>query len=105
MTAIKADSGKPPLALIPQRPLFEVAKVLGFGAQKYGAHNYRDGFDWSRLTSSSLRHIYQFNEGENVDPETGVSHIAHAICGLLFLLEHQISGLGNDDRYVKKELK
>jgi hypothetical protein len=55
---------------------------------------------WSRLISSTLRHLFAFMRGENQDPETGRSHLAHAICGLLFLLEYTFSGAGNDDRHI-----
>ena len=96
--AKKHDLGKPPLNLIPGGPLNQIAMVLAHGAQKYGAYNWREGFHWGRLTSAALRHIHAWNDGEDLDPETGLSHLAHASCCLLFLLEHQAEGLGTDDR-------
>lgn len=99
----KFDQGKPPLSLIPTKPLLEIAKVLEHGAGKYDEHNWRKGMKWSRLLSSSLRHITAFNEGEDLDPESGINHLAHAACGLMFLLEYYTTHKELDDRYRDKD--
>jgi hypothetical protein len=99
LTAVKFDSGKSPLSLIPRSALIAEADVLAFGTKKYGKHNWRGGMEWSRLVDACLRHLTSWNEGENTDPETGYSHLAHARCCLGFLLEYEQKGLGTDDRY------
>ena len=99
MEAMKFDGGKPPLGLIPRSALIAEANVLAFGARKYAKHNWRGGMDWSRLIDAALRHITAFNDGEDADPETGISHLAHARCCLGFLIEYAEKGLGRDDRY------
>lgn len=43
--------------------------------------------------------MWSWVAGERCDPETGESHLAHAACCLLFLLVHEIQGLGEDDRH------
>lgn len=88
--------------LLPTSSLSEIAKVLDFGAKKYAAHNWRKGMEWSRLIASSLRHITSFNDGEDKDPESGLSHLAHAGCCILFLLEYEAKKLGVDNRYKKE---
>lgn len=97
------DTGKKPiLSLIPKSLLWEVGRVLSFGASKYAAHNWRKGINQSRLISAALRHITAFNEGEELDPESGLSHLAHAICCLSFALEQQLKPETYkefDDRY------
>ena len=40
------------------------------------------------------RHIFAWWGGEDKDPETGFSHLAHAACCLLFLMEFQRNGWG-----------
>ena len=50
MTGLKFDSEKPRMDLLPPKAIFEVAKVLGFGAEKYGPENWR-------LLDLSLIHI------------------------------------------------
>jgi hypothetical protein len=100
--AVKADAGKAPLDLMPAKPLVAIAEILGFGATKYAPHNWRRGFKWSRMTGAALRHLTAWADGEDLDPETGKSHLAHAGADILFLLEYELTGTGIDDRYKKE---
>jgi len=89
----KYDGGKPKLYLLPPKSINEVGKVLTFGAEKYDAHNWRKVEDLqNRYTSAALRHIFAHVDGEDVDEETGLSHLAHAICCLMFKLEDELIG-------------
>lgn len=97
--AIKYDHKKLRLDLLSTIAIEEVAKVLTFGADKYSAHNWRSGFAYSRLLGACLRHIFAFMRGETNDPETGLCHLAHAMCCLMFLLEHVLASFGSDDRW------
>jgi hypothetical protein len=97
--AIKYDHKKIRLDLLSTLAIEELAKVLTFGAEKYTAHNWRSGFAYSRLLGACLRHIFAFMRGESNDPETGLSHLAHAMCCLMFLLEHVLASFGSDDRW------
>ena len=99
LEAKKHDQGKPPIGLIPANALVQEAKVLAFGARKYAKHQWRMGMEWSRLIDAAMRHILAFNEGEDVDPETGLSHLAHARCCLAFLIEYQNTHREFDDRH------
>lgn len=84
--------------LLPFGALEGVAAVLDHGATKYGAHNWKRGADWSRYYAALCRHLFAWWGGEDCDPETGASHLAHAGCCLLFLLEYERRGWGCDDR-------
>lgn len=97
--ALKEDSEKTRVELVSFTGLEEIGKVLATGAKKYEADNWRKGFAWRRLIGALLRHTFAFARGEDFDPETGLSHMAHAGCCVLFLLEHQLCGLGQDDRH------
>ena len=91
MTGIKYDSEKPKMNLLPPKAIVEVAKVLTFGAEKYDAENWRKLDDLqNRYTAGALRHIFAHMDGEKLDPETGLSHMAHALCCLLFKLEIEL---------------
>lgn len=98
---LKYDSEKPRMDLVDPYAIEQVAKVLGFGAKKYEAHNWRKGLQWSRLIAGVLRHVNAFNDGEDLDPETGISHAAHAMCGLMFLVNYTKTHKSLDDRYTK----
>lgn len=104
LTGIKHDGDKPDVSLLSFPALTEVAKVMTYGKKKYSANNWRGGFIWSRPLSAAFRHLFSWSTGEDKDPETGLSHLAHAICCLMFLLEFTITKKGQDDRY-KIEVK
>jgi hypothetical protein len=97
--AVKHDSGKPSLDLLPVESLYEIQRVMEFGAQKYAVHNWRKGMGWRRPLGAALRHLFAWAAGEDLDPESGLSHLAHAGCNILFLLSYSKTGAGTDDRY------
>lgn len=96
---IKHDQTKEPLSLLSRVWLLGVASVMAFGAKKYKSHNWRAGIERSRLLSAALRHILAYNEGEDLDPESGLSHLDHASCCLMFAREHHETHPELDDRY------
>lgn len=97
---LKFDGGKPPMSLIDRYAIEQIAMVLAFGAQKYDAHNWRKGIAYSRLIDAALRHLYAFADGEDLDPESGLPHIAHAGCCIVFLLGMMNAHPELDDRYL-----
>lgn len=100
LTAVKHDQTKPRMELLSPTAMEQIAKVLTFGADKYTENNWRGGFKWTRLVGSLLRHVFAWLGGENNDPESGLSHLAHAGCCIMMLLEHEQLKLGEDDRWT-----
>jgi len=83
----KDDTGKARWDLLPWGPLREVARVLTFGAQKYTVDNWQRVPDSRRrYFAAAQRHSIAWFEGEQDDPETGLHHLAHAVCCLLFAM-------------------
>tara|TARA_R110000764_G_scaffold103484_1_gene189120 strand:+ start:101 stop:583 length:483 start_codon:yes stop_codon:yes gene_type:complete len=95
---VKSDENKSRYDLLPPELLEETAQVLTFGAQKYTDNNWATGASWSRYFSAMMRHMWAWWRGEDNDPETGYSHLAHAACCLGFLMAYQRRSLGKDDR-------
>ena len=95
---LKNDGGKAPYHLLPREALEQVVCALDHGSIKYGAHNWTEGTHWSRYTSAALRHIFAWNAGEDKDPDSGLPHLSHAVCCLLFLLTYEGYDIGTDDR-------
>lgn len=95
----KFDENKPRTDLLSREALIKIAEVMGRGANKYGAHNWKAGIAWSRVLAALLRHVLAFLDGEDKDPETGLSHMAHAGCCVMFLLEYEKTHTEFDDRY------
>ena len=95
----KFDSEKPKLYLLPPKSIIEIGKVLTYGAEKYDAENWRKVDDLqNRYTSAALRHIFAHIDGEKLDEETGLSHLAHAMCCLLFKLEDELLVESEEER-------
>lgn len=93
------SASKPRLELVPYAAVSEIAEVLTFGAAKYDANNWCRGARWGRYFAALLRHLFAWWSGEEKDPETGKSHLAHAGCCLFFLMEYQRNNWGTDDRF------
>lgn len=90
--------------LLPRRGLEAIARVFGFGAQKYADHNWRRGYEWSKSIDALERHIQAFKDGETYDEESGLPHLGHAgfhVLVLLTWLHEQGEGADNpfDDRW------
>lgn len=101
----KADTGKAPCELLSPDAMLGTAQVLAFGAKKYAPNNWRKGLAWSRLIGACLRHLYAFMRGEDLDPETGLPHIDHLACEVMFLQEFYRTRRDLDDRYKPIEKK
>ena len=103
----KTDGGKPTFELLPIDMLAETNKVLQHGANKYGVNNWRkkEGFKYSRCYNALLRHMLAWWFGQDYDKETGLSHLSHAMCNLLFLMYHFQNNKEADDRPVVGKTK
>lgn len=98
---VKHDQDKPPMELLSHQALAQIADVFGYGAQKYGRYNYKKGMNWSRIIGAAYRHLGAFNSGEDVDPETMKSHLAHLGCCVIMLLDYIKDHPELDDRFKK----
>ena len=73
---------------MPLHALEQINLVLMHGAKKYGEDNWQQVEGWQhRYYNAALRHIFAHRKGEKNDPESNISHLAHAICSLMFLIE------------------
>lgn len=88
---VKFDGDKPRMDLLDAYAIEQLSQVLTFGASKYASHNWRKGIAKGRLIAAALRHLFAYLRGEDKDPESGLSHVAHAMCCCMFLLglEHR----------------
>jgi hypothetical protein len=99
-TAVKYDSGKTDWSLMPWEAVAEINKVLEFGAQKYNEKDKKGPNSWNwakgtglgrlRVLNAVFRHLFAYARGEKLDPESGLSHLNHAACGLLFMIYYNL---------------
>ena len=91
LKGVKFDSGKVRIDLLTvsmPNAVLAVGKVLTFGANKYSDDNWKKVPEANTRYSAALdRHMNALHRGEEQDPETGLSHLAHAACCVLFMLE------------------
>jgi hypothetical protein len=106
-TAARANAGKLRWSLLPLEVLAPVVEVLMFGAKKYAAWNFTNGkgLSWTEVGESTQRHLNAWLSGEDNDPESGLSHLGHIGCNLMFLLYYRMyasKGYGErDDRFKR----
>lgn len=95
-----AGSLKAPIwQVLPRWVSLLVGRVMQVGAAKYGAFNYRESNVWAMTYVDAIeRHMQLWQDGEDDDPETGVSHLAHVMAGCAILLDTQATGRMGDDR-------
>lgn len=65
---------------------------------KYARYNSFLGYDWSLSWDAMQRHLLAFWDGENMDPDDGLPHLAHAGWHCMNLLTYMNRGIGTDDR-------
>lgn len=95
-------SRKPPISTIPAPVLIELGNAMFEGHLKYGGHNWRAmGVRASVYYDATFRHLAAWWAGEDIDPDSGMSHITKAIAGLVILRDAMIHGMVNDDRPPK----
>jgi len=100
---LKRDAGKARYDLIPPEIEEAMALVLTDGAEKYADRDWERGTNYGRYYAAMRRHQVAWWRGENLDPETGRSHLWHAACCLAFLVTYEARNIGTDDRPRKEE--
>ena len=90
---------KAPLSTVPLGVVVEVGVGMLEGAAKYGRHNYRcAGIRESVYFDATMRHLVSYWEGEDIDADSGLSHITKALCSLFVWRDAQMQGMATDDR-------
>ena len=92
------DKGKVRFDLIPTEAEEALAGVLSYGATKYAERNWEQGMDYSRLYGSARRHLAEWYKGIDIDPESNLHHLHHALTNIAFLITYIEREVGVDDR-------
>lgn len=98
-----AGLGKASVQYVPATARLYLGQVMKTGAVKYGPFNWRQ----DRITASTYydamnRHMEAWFAGEDVDPESGQPHLAHAMACCAIVIDAREHGCLNDDRPVSK---
>ena len=93
LTGTKDDTDKLDWSLLPLSALHSVIKVLMMGARKYSHDNWKFVQNAKRrYFNEAMRRLDAYQDGEETDKESGLSHLAHAVCCLIFLLWFEDNG-------------
>lgn len=99
----KDDQGKLRFDLVPAEALEDLVRVYTMGAGKYEDRNWEKGLKWGKVFGAIMRHLWAFWRGEDLDPESGLPHPAHAAWGCMALLHFMRARPDLDDRPPKPE--
>lgn len=100
--AYRHNSGKPQWSLVDFEALKPMVDVLGYGAKKYAPNNWMKGLPYTQVIDSLMRHLVAFQNGEDIDQESGLPHVGHIACNAMFLSHMAEFRRDMDDRFVKK---
>lgn len=95
------NTGKPDFSLLPLCTLEDEVRVWMYGQKKYAAWNWAKGMLWSVPFACAMRHMAAWQRGEELDAESGLPHLAHAMCNLRMLTLYAKNYKQGDDRPVK----
>lgn len=97
---------KAPISTLSCPVLFEMGLGMLEGARKYGRHNYRAiGVSATVYYDGAMRHLMDWFEGENIDPDSGLNHLTKALTCLATLRDSMLIGNWIDDRPLRNPLK
>lgn len=94
---------KAPISTVPANVMLEIGLAMLEGGCKYGRHNYRKAGVRASVYYDAVvgRHLFGWWEGQDLDPDSGLSHITKAIAGLMVLRDAMMNNKWTDDRPIK----
>ncbi len=92
-------AAKAPMFGIPPVALIQLGLVMGGGGYKYGLYNFRDTkINASTYIDAIARHFLKWQDGVDVDKESGAMELAHIMACCALLIDSQTTGMLIDDR-------
>lgn len=83
--ADRFNSGKPQWSIIDFESLEPMVRVLEYGTKKYSRNNWKKGLPVTEIIDSLMRHTISLLNGEDNDQESGLPHVGHMFCNVMFL--------------------
>ena len=83
---LEAEDPVPDLTLLPDKVIVQIAKVFEYGVKKYARDNWKKGLSEERIWDAVMRHLLKYRDGYDTDTESGLPHLSHAACGIIFLM-------------------
>lgn len=83
---IKNDQGKLRLELVPPESVLAIGRILTHGCAKYGDRQWEKGMPLERIYGAAQRHLQAWAAGAEIDPDSGLPHLEHALCNLAMMV-------------------
>jgi hypothetical protein len=100
---VKHDQGKPRMDLIFWPAIEDLAKVLTHGTKEYDDNNWHKCTSVMRYFAAAMRHLVKWWAGQDNDKDSGLPHLSHAMCDIMFVIGiFYLHGSSADDRIMKK---
>lgn len=100
----KLDKGKLDYSLLPPLALEELTKVMMMGKDKYGRNTWQKLPDWrNRYFAALQRHLWAWKKGEEIDPESGLSHLSHVLTNAAFMSELERKEKESEEKEINKD--
>lgn len=96
--AVRYNQGKIRFDLVPSEVIEAYAAIATYGAGKYSDRNWENGLSWGSCFASAMRHLWAWWRGQDNDPESGLSHLAHALWNIGAIITYACRNTGTDDR-------
>ena len=104
---LRFNKNKLNLSYCPVSAICAISMVFAKNSKKYGGkypdENWRLGQPLSNHINSLLRHVYKFMCGEDIDSESNLPHLYHALTNLAMAIEDLHNNPDLDDRYIGKQ--
>lgn len=79
--------------------ILAMGQVFSNGARKYGRFNWRQHTVSSSVYyDAAFRHLAAWFDGEDLDPDSGLPHLAHVMACCNILMDAELHGKTNDNR-------
>lgn len=90
---------KAPYEFSPEAPIAMMHGVMAGGAFKYGPYNWRDSsVSATTYIGGIKRHLALWADGQDIDSESGIDHLAHIMAGCSILIDAKLQGTLIDNR-------
>ena len=87
------------VSVIPTASLLHLGEVMKLGATKYGPFNWRETPVPAEVyVDAAMRHLLSWFDGEDRDPESGMSHLGHVMACCAIIIDAQENGMLDDNR-------
>ena len=87
--------------LLPLDCIEDVVKILSFGSKKYGDNSWQQVSEFEdRYYAALMRHLVEWRKGNKIDEESGLSHLSHAMCNLVFLCWNDKNKINGENKKI-----